>query len=114
VRAAHERLGAHLRARLSALPGAQLCGGDSREGFLALASVATTADPGEVARLLEERGVLCRPGLQCAPRAHRTLGSWPRGLLRFSLSHGNTEAEIDAAVAALCEVLASGPAGAGS
>jgi cysteine desulfurase family protein len=66
----------------------------------------------DVARDLEERfGVLCRPGLHCAPRAHRTLGTFPEGAVRFSPGLFNTEADIDealGAVAALAEANASG------
>jgi selenocysteine lyase/cysteine desulfurase len=55
--------------------------------------------PSEVGfRLDEEYGVLCRVGLHCAPAAHRTLGTFPNGTVRFGLGVANTAAEVDAAV----------------
>ena len=35
-------------------------------------------------RLDEEHGVLCRVGLHCAPAAHRTIGTFPEGTVRFA------------------------------
>jgi selenocysteine lyase/cysteine desulfurase len=52
-------------------------------------------------RLDEEYGVLCRVGLHCAPAAHRTIGTFPTGTIRFAPGSFTTEAEIDAAVAAV-------------
>jgi len=52
-------------------------------------------------RLEKEFGILCRPGLHCAPAAHRTLGTFPEGTVRFGLSVFNTEADIEAAIQAV-------------
>jgi cysteine desulfurase / selenocysteine lyase len=58
--------------------------------------------PSEVAQELDERfAVMSRPGLHCAPAAHRTIGAFPRGAVRFSFGLFNTEAEIDAALDAV-------------
>ena len=57
-------------------------------------------------RLEQEFGILTRCGLQCAPSAHKTLGTFPAGTVRFSPGFFTAEAEIDAAaaaIAALCE-----------
>ncbi len=45
-------------------------------------------------RLDEEFGILCRVGLHCAPAAHRTLGTFPDGTVRFGLGVFNSEDEI--------------------
>jgi cysteine desulfurase/selenocysteine lyase len=59
-------------------------------------------EPSEVGlRLDDEYGVLCRVGLHCAPAAHRTMGTFPRGTVRFGLGALNTSEEIDAALAAV-------------
>jgi cysteine desulfurase family protein len=59
----------------------------------------------DVASALEDRiGLCCRPGLHCAPLAHRHLGTAPVGTVRFGLGLFNTEAEIDSALAALREL----------
>jgi cysteine desulfurase / selenocysteine lyase len=60
------------------------------------------AAPSEVSHYLDSRwGICARPGLHCAPEAHRTLGTFPKGTLRFSLACFNTEQEIDIAAEAL-------------
>jgi selenocysteine lyase/cysteine desulfurase len=61
-----------------------------------------------VARALEkEHGVLCRPGLQCAPTAHRHLGTFPEGTVRLSPGWGNTEADVERAVAGVRKIAGS-------
>jgi len=42
-----------------------------------------------------EYGIMTRSGLHCAPLAHKTLGTYPEGTLRFSIGFFNTEEEID-------------------
>ena len=50
--------------------------------------------------LLEEGfGVLTRVGLHCAPAAHRTLGTYPQGTVRFAPGFFTSDAQIDAAIA---------------
>lgn len=53
------------------------------------------------ARLDETYHIQTRVGLHCAPNAHRTLGSFPDGSIRFSFGAFNTEADVDAALEAL-------------
>jgi len=58
--------------------------------------------PSDVAMHLErEFGILCRPGLHCAPAAHRTIGTFPEGTVRFSLSYLTSEWEVDQALQAV-------------
>lgn len=49
-------------------------------------------------RLSEESGVMCRSGLHCAPLAHKSLGTFPEGTLRFGFNIFNTKEQIDIAV----------------
>lgn len=59
-------------------------------------------DSAQVSDELAERfGVATRPGAHCAPRLHRALGTEDQGAVRFSWSYFNTEAETDAAAAAV-------------
>jgi len=53
----------------------------------------------------EEYGILSRPGLHCAPSAHRTIGTFPEGTNRFSFGYFNTFGEIDTAVGAIRKIL---------
>ncbi len=64
--------------------------------------------PSELAfRLDEQFAVLSRPGLHCAPVAHRTLGTFPEGTIRFSFSHATTEDEIRAGLEAVAHINAA-------
>jgi cysteine desulfurase / selenocysteine lyase len=59
-------------------------------------------DPAKAALELDERfGIMSRPGLHCAPSAHRTIGTFPAGAIRFSFGWFNTEEEINQAVEAV-------------
>jgi len=51
--------------------------------------------------LEKEFGILCRPGLHCAPAAHHTIRTFPEGTIRFGLSVFNTEEEIKTAIQAV-------------
>lgn len=63
------------------------------------------ADNAEVAFHLEEtHGILTRCGLHCAPAAHRTLGTFPKGTVRFSHGWFTTPEDIDTAAAAIAEI----------
>ncbi len=60
------------------------------------------ADPADVdLRLNEDFGISARVGLQCAPAAHKTIGTFPRGTVRFSLGPFTTADDIDYAVGAV-------------
>ena len=61
-----------------------------------------SADNGNISYRLEtEYGILTRCGLHCAPDAHKTFGTFPKGTVRFSFSPATTEEEIDLAVSAI-------------
>ena len=52
-------------------------------------------DNGILADELSLKGFETRPGLHCAPAAHKTLGTFPQGALRVSTGYFNTSEEID-------------------
>jgi cysteine desulfurase/selenocysteine lyase len=63
-------------------------------------------DPSDVAmRLADRYGIMCRSGLHCAPLAHRTIGTFPGGTVRFSFGIFNTREEVESAVKALGEIV---------
>jgi cysteine desulfurase / selenocysteine lyase len=65
------------------------------------------ASPSEVSQLLDDSfGIMARAGLQCAPSAHRSIGTFPEGTIRFSFGWFNTAQEIETSVAALREIAA--------
>lgn len=51
-----------------------------------------------------EFNIAVRSGLQCAPAAHKTIGTFPDGTLRISLSYFNTLDDLDAVAAALDKI----------
>ncbi len=55
-------------------------------------------------RLSEEFDIMCRAGLHCAPRAHKTIGTFPEGTVRLSIGPFNTGADIDAALSAVAAI----------
>lgn len=62
-------------------------------------------EPSDVAYYCSDRyGIMSRAGLHCAPLAHESMGSFPRGTVRFSFGIYNTREEIDYAVNALEEI----------
>ena len=50
-------------------------------------------------------GIMTRVGLHCAPNAHKTLGTYPEGTLRFSFGPENRKQELDIALDALSALL---------
>ena len=71
------------------------------------------AVPSEVGLILDQSfGVMARTGLHCSPAAHRTLGTYPTGTVRFSFGWFNTTAEVDRALKALREIAAWASSGA--
>ncbi len=49
--------------------------------------------------------IMTRVGLHCAPNAHKTLGTYPSGTIRFSFGSENTKDEIHFCIRALKEIL---------
>ena len=104
ARRAHEiELSAYFLAELQKIDGIRIVGSqktEDRVGVIAIDYV--NLDNAEAADILEqEYGILTRCGLHCAPSAHKTLGTFPRGVVRFSLGHSTQRSDIDAALTAI-------------
>lgn len=90
-----------LREGLSVIPGLRCFSGEGQ----VLSITINNTDNGTAAAELEERwGIMTRIGLHCAPLAHRTLGTFPNGTIRFAFSPFNTEAEVNTCIQA-CRTL---------
>ncbi len=62
-------------------------------------------DSSEVAFMLDTQyGIAVRPGLHCAPLAHKTIGTEKIGAVRFGIGPFNKKSDIMAAVKALNEI----------
>jgi len=44
--------------------------------------------------IFDRLGISVRTGLQCAPLAHKNLGTYPAGTIRFSVSYFTNEADF--------------------
>lgn len=99
-------LTARLLDRLRDIPQIRLAGPWELTGRVGVVSVDfRRADNAEAANLLERKyGVLTRCGLHCAPAAHKVLGTFPQGTVRFSSGWFNTTEEMDAAAFAVAEI----------
>ena len=106
VRARARELVSQIRAGLSEIPGITIYGPGNAE--LQCGAVSFNIDgamPSEVGLILDEQfGIMARTGLHCAPSAHRTLGTFPTGTVRFSFGWFNTREEVDAALEALRKI----------
>ena len=52
-------------------------------------------------RLDEEYGIMTRCGMHCAPEAHKTLGTFPQGTVRFSFGYTSRKEDVDICVDAI-------------
>ena len=88
---------------LKTIDGVDLCGTRDLNCRVGVVSVDFLhRDNAEAAFELEmEHEILTRCGLHCAPSAHKTLDTFPRGTVRFSLGFTSTEKDVDAALAAI-------------
>lgn len=103
----YERLTTVFLDGLRPLQNIRLAGLENSEGRLAVFGIDFIGcDNATVANILDERyGIMTRVGMHCAPSAHRTLGSFPQGLVRFSFGPYTTEEEIEYTLAALREII---------
>lgn len=78
---------------------------DSREATGVFSVNIVNMEPSEVGRRLDEEfGICTRVGLHCAPRAHRTIGTFPGGTVRLSWGPLTTERQIRKAGRALIRI----------
>jgi cysteine desulfurase family protein len=108
VRTHEQELVAQFLDGASDIPGIVLCG--PRDAKLQCGVVSfnlAAAVPSEVGLILDQSfEIMARTGLHCAPSAHRTLGTFPMGTVRFSFGWFNTSAEVEIALKALKEIAA--------
>jgi len=103
IRAREEALAGRFIRGLREIPGIDLYGPADPSQRIAIVSFNIEGlSPSEASQELDERfSIMSRPGLHCAPAAHRTIGTFPRGTVRFGFGLFNREVEIDAALEAV-------------
>ena len=91
--------------RLKDIDGIRVPGPEDPEKRVAVISVDfLNRDNSAAADELEQKyGIMTRCGLHCAPEAHKTIGTFPQGTVRFSFSADTTEEEIDCCADAVRE-----------
>jgi selenocysteine lyase/cysteine desulfurase len=52
----------------------------------------------------EDYDIMVRVGLHCAPLAHRTIGTLPRGTVRLAAGYFTTDKEVETALRAIREI----------
>lgn len=106
ARQKQELTGAFLEG-LAALPGVIVYGTGDPQKMTAVVSLNIAGvDNGDLSFILEQCfSIMTRSGLHCAPLAHRTIGTFPQGTLRFSFGFGNTLADVRHILGALREII---------
>ncbi|MGI6586366.1 MAG: aminotransferase class V-fold PLP-dependent enzyme [Gracilibacteraceae bacterium] len=94
-------------SEVSDIKGVMLAGIKGTTGRTAVVSLDfKDLDNAEIAYILDkEYGIATRCGLHCAPSAHKTLGTFPQGTVRFSFSHFNTMEEVRYTVDAINRII---------
>lgn len=94
---------------LHQIKGLSVAGPESIDNRTAVVSVTSDLiDLGQLShRLAREHGIATRSGMHCAPNAHKTLGTFPTGTVRFSFGFFNTQKDVETALKALEHILKS-------
>lgn len=106
LRVQTEKLLDRLLSGLAEIPKVKVIGpARERERVPVVSFLVEGLDPSEVAFVLDKvYNIAVRPGLHCAPLAHKTLGTFPAGTVRASLSSMNTESDIEALLNAITQI----------
>lgn len=106
IRARCTRITERLYEGLSSVNGINIIGPDIADKRIPIISITADKDEAWLSSVLLERGgIETRVGLHCNPEAHKTLGTFPRGTLRFSPGPFTTEDEIDVTIRILKEAM---------
>lgn len=99
-------LAERLAAGLEEIPGVELFGHRDWKNRVANIPFRMGILPApEVGGILDQAfGIAVRPGLHCAPFVHKSLGTYPDGMVRASIGPFNTEGDIDALIGAIREI----------
>ena len=108
IRTREQRLTQTFIDGMTAIEGVTIYGTDGAQDRTAVVSFTIAGvSPSETALILDEEfSIMERPGLHCAPAAHRTMGTFPEGTNRFSFGYFTTENQIKTALAAIATIAA--------
>ena len=99
-------LSGQLMDGLKDIPGIRIYGcGNAQKQTPVVSFTMDGTRPSEAALVLDEDfGIMSRPGLHCAPSAHRTIGTFPQGTIRLSPGYFNTAEEIQYTLHAIAQI----------
>ncbi len=106
VRAHEVNLASRMMDGLSPVNRVRIYGPRTTDEKTAIVSLnVENKSPSEVCLVLDRKyGIMTRGGLHCAPVAHKTIGTFPGGTVRFSFAYFNTAEEVDQAVRSIYEI----------
>ncbi|MFH0887954.1 MAG: aminotransferase class V-fold PLP-dependent enzyme [Planctomycetota bacterium] len=108
IREREKALTKRLLEGLSIIKGIKLYGpSDAKKQIAVVSFNIETSSLSDVGYVLDrEYGIMARIGLQCAPIAHKTIGTFPKGTIRFSLNYFNSFDEVDYAIDVIRKIIA--------
>ncbi len=87
----------------------QIVGPENRENCIGVVSCLFDGySPDNIGDVFDEMEIAVRTGLQCAPLAHRKLGTFPAGTVRFSVGYFTSEDDFNALEEALTYIEENG------
>lgn len=107
IRKHEEELTEHFIREVSKIKGLSIYGPKSIDLQAAVVALnIDNMDSSELAYILnEEFDIYVRPGLHCAPLAHKTIGTLEQGAVRFSFGFFNKHEEIEYSIKALNKII---------
>lgn len=103
IRAHEGELTRHFIDELKKIPNLKLYGPcDTKKQAPVVSLNIGEEDSSEISYILDQEfDIAVRPGLHCAPLAHKTIGAFEQGTVRFSIGLFNTHEDIEKAVEAI-------------
>jgi len=97
----------HFLDAMKSINGVQLYGpGDALRQIPVVSFNISGLTSSETSFALDEKyDIMSRPGLHCAPAAHKTIGTFPGGTVRFSFGYFNTKQEVEYALGAISDLV---------
>lgn len=107
IRRHEEELTQHFIDGLKVIPQVKIYGPQDATKQAAVVSINIgEEDSSEIGYILDKVfNIAVRPGLHCSPMAHKTVGSFEQGTVRFSMGYFNKKDDIDAAIIAIKSIV---------
>lgn len=106
IRSHEEALTQYFIDELKKIEGVKIYGPHNAKEQAAVVSInIKEEDSSEIAYILDKVfNIAVRPGLHCAPYAHKTIGTFEQGTVRFSIGYFNKKEELQQVIAAIKEI----------